>query len=317
MLWFFLAPGSAQFQANASHILFGDLRIAEQSSDARLPGSFRILLKDISGQVLRRQSISAGGRYRFLEVPNGEYILAVESNNVEQVQIRMLINEYKSTDIRRDLELAWHSKNSAADSPEPSPSTTYARKSSSQALFEEAQADLKANGLEAAGAKLEQVVADDPRDFEAWTELGNVQFKSEEWGDSRECYQKALQVRPDYLPALLNLGKLRMVREDYEEAIDRLSQATRLDPEQAEAFYLLGEACLQIKKGSQAVEYFLQALELEPLKMADAHLRMAALYNAAKYPGLAVREYGLFLKKRPDSPQRPMIEKLIAENQKP
>ena len=59
LLWLFLAPGSAQFQANASHILFGDLKIVEQSSDVRLHGSFRILLKNISGQVLRRQSVLA------------------------------------------------------------------------------------------------------------------------------------------------------------------------------------------------------------------------------------------------------------------
>lgn len=317
LLW---ATAAAQIQGNASHILFGDLKVTNQS-DSRLPGSFRILLKNVAGQILRRQSISAGGRFRFLEVPNGDYILAVECNGVEQVQIPMLINEFKSTDLRRDLELAWHSRekedSSSPKLPAATISTLYVRSEANQALFEKAQADIEGNSLRAARSKLKEVVADDPEDFEAWTELGNVHFRSEEWADARASYQEALGQMPNYLPALFNLGKLAMVREDYDQAIDLLSQATRLDGGLAQAFYLLGEACLQVKKGSAAVEHFRRALELEPLQMADAHLRMAALYSAANYPQLAIREYEDFLRKRPDSELRETIEKLIAKNKTP
>lgn len=311
-----LTPALAQTQRNVAHTLFGDLKVVNQAPDSRLPGSFRILLKNLSGHILRRQSIGAGGRYRFLEVPNGEYILGVECNGLEQVQIQLFINEFKSTDLRRDLELVWHSRIPADDGQPPAVSTLYARKGSSQSLFEQAQADIDGNYLNAAASKLKEVVADDPKDFEAWTELGNVQFKAGQWDEARASYGNALDLVPDYLPAVFNLGKLAMVRNDYQQALERLSLAVRLDPKRAEAFYWLGEACLQIKKGTLAVGYFRQALELEPLKMAEAHLRLAALYRAADYPDLALREYELFLQKRPRSPQREAIEALMTECRK-
>jgi Tfp pilus assembly protein PilF len=51
--------------------------------------------------------------------------------------------------------------------------------------------------------------------------------------------------------------------------------------------------------------------------MADAHLRLAALYNAVGMKDKAAAEYEEFLKKRPDDPEKQQLQAYITANKKP
>ena len=64
------------------------------------------------------------------------------------------------------------------------------------------------------------------------------------------------------------------------------------------------------------MDYFYGALKLDPVGMANAHLRLAALYNAAGIKDKAVVEYQEFLKKKPDYPDKKKLEQYIAQNKK-
>jgi len=72
-----------------------------------------------------------------------------------------------------------------------------------------------------------------------------------------------------------------------------------------------------VKKGSVAVNYLNEALKLDPIGMADAHLRLATLYNAVGWKDKAAAEYEQFLKKKPDFADRKKLEQYIAANKKP
>ena len=50
--------------------------------------------------------------------------------------------------------------------------------------------------------------------------------------------------------------------------------------------------------------------------MADAHLLLAALYNAKGLKDRAAAEYEAFLKKRPNCPEKKMLMEYIAANKK-
>ena len=95
-----------------------------------------------------------------------------------------------------------------------------------------------------------------------------------------------------------------------------LSRAVKLRATSADANYLLGESYLQVKKGSLAVGYLNEALRLDPIGMAEVHLRLGLLYNAAGMKDKAANEYEQFLKKKPDYPDRKKLEKYIADNKK-
>ena len=128
---------------------------------------------------------------------------------------------------------------------------------------------------------------------------------------------RAIEERPGFVLALLNLGRLRIMEKKYEGAIGPLNAAVKIQPESANANYFLGEAYLLHKKGSKAVVYLYEALKLDPIGMATAHLRLAALYNGAGLKEKAAIEYQEFLKKKPDYPDKKKLEQYIAQNKKP
>ncbi len=59
-----------------------------------------------------------------------------------------------------------------------------------------------------------------------------------------------------------------------------------------------------------------EAIRLDPVGKAEAHLRLAALYNAARMRDKAAAEYEQFLAKKPDYPEKKALEQYIRENKK-
>jgi tetratricopeptide (TPR) repeat protein len=79
-----------------------------------------------------------------------------------------------------------------------------------------------AKGLENAAADLERAVKNDPGLFQAWSELGFTYRKMGRYKESLEAYDKALQISPDYTPALeyraeayLGLNRLDEAKKTY------------------------------------------------------------------------------------------------------
>jgi tetratricopeptide (TPR) repeat protein len=112
----------------------------------------------------------------------------------------------------------------------------------------------------------------------------------------------------------MNLGRLRMMQKNYEGAIEPFTAAVNVNATSADANYYLGEAYLQIKRGSKAVGYLNQAIKLDPVGKADAHLRLATLYNAVGMKDKAANEYEQFLKKKPDYHDAKKLKDYIEAN---
>jgi tetratricopeptide (TPR) repeat protein len=156
----------------------------------------------------------------------------------------------------------------------------------------------------------------DPKDFPAWEELGRAHFIQKNFADAEKSYTQALVAHPDYDVVLISLGRLRIATKNYNGAIEVLSHAVKVRPDSAQANYFLGEAYLQVKKGSLAVTYLNEAIKLDPAGMADAHLRLAALYNAVGWKDKAAAEYEAYLKQRPDDPEKDKLQQYIQANRK-
>ncbi|HMT07012.1 MAG TPA: tetratricopeptide repeat protein, partial [Pyrinomonadaceae bacterium] len=171
------------------------------------------------------------------------------------------------------------------------------------------------SGKEADAIKMfDKVLAADPKDYEAWTELGNIYFRKGSTDNAEAAYFKAIELKRDYFLALLNLGKLYFGAKRFDDAILVLSNATKANSESADAYHFLGESYLAVKKGSLAVPAMNNAIKLAPTEKAELHLRLASLYDAANLKKRAADEYKLFLEKKPDHPDKAKYEKYIAEN---
>ncbi len=224
------------------------------------------------------------------------------------------------TDVRKDISLEWREKSAYKRSEKAKvvpAADIYSRPPANQAQFDKAERAIDKKAYDDAVVLLRQIVGSDPKDFQAWTELGTVYLMLKDAGSAEKAYLRATEAQPSSALAFINLGRLRLMQKNYEGAIEILTPAVKLQPPSAGANYYLGEAYLQIKKGSKAVGYLNEAIRLDPVGMAEAHLRLAALYNGAGLKDKAAEEYEKFLAKRPDYPDKKRLQQYIAEHKKP
>ena len=297
------------------HTLYGDIKVdTEPGDESSKPLSLEVQLYIINGTMIGRQNVPANGRYRFMDLRNGEYDVVVLSENIEIARVRVRVESVYKTDFHQDINLEARSNRAANRATTVAAADLYERSSANKSLFEKSQKAVDAKKYDEALDLLTRLVAADPKDFQAWTELGTVQLMRNNVDEAEKNYRHAIEERPTFTLALLNLGRLLSAQKKYEAAIEPLSEAVKLSPTSADANFLIGEAYLQIKKGSKAVPYLTEAAKLGK---ADAHLRLALLYNGAGLKDKAALEYEQFLKKRPDYKDRKALEQYISDNKKP
>jgi len=293
--------------------LFGDLKVDEsEAGNANTNLMFDVILYTRGNEVFARQRVGNNGRYRFNNVFNGDYYLAVELDNAEIARLPVLISPNAVELIQQDLE--FRIKGSARPGPGVVEADAYNRTSQNRALYQRAAHEIASKNFTQAIATLRSLVEADPKDYPAWTDLGMVYFVQKDLEAAENSYTSAVQAKPDHVAALINLGRVRLARKNNEGAVEALDAALKADPKSATANYFLGEAYLGLKKGSKAVGYLNEALKLDPIGMADAHLRLAALYNLAGYKDRAAAEYEQFLQKKPDYPDKKKLTDYIEAN---
>jgi len=298
------------------HTLFGDIKVDESQTTSLTPISLHVLLYTEDGRLLSRQTVPANGRYRFLDLRDGRYEVAVEVENIEVARVRVIVSAPFKTDFRQDLEFQWRDKSATARAEVLSVADLYNRSTANADLFRKAAQAIEKKKFVEAIPLLRHIVETDPKDFPAWTELGTMYFIKKNFDEAENDFTEALKRNPDYAVALISLGRVRIVRKNFNGAIDALSQAARVQPTSPQANYFLGEAYLQAKLGSKAVPFLYEAIRLDPAGMAEAHLRLAALYNARDMKDKAAAEYEAFLKQRPDYPYKKKLKEYIAVNKK-
>jgi predicted Zn-dependent protease len=309
---------SASFAQTGGNILYGDVVVDESKVLGVKPISYDLILYNLGGTIVGRQKVSSTGRYRFTNLGSGQYDLVVELENVEIGRMRVEINSpIFNTDFRQDISLEWRSPSTPPVKPASILAADYyERSSANQKLFEKAQTATDKKKYGEALALFDQLLKNDPNDFQAWSELGTLNLIQEKLTEAEKAYLRATEIHPKFFLALMNLGRVRLAQKKYEEALVSLSQALGIQPTSASLNLLVGETYLQLKKGSKAVGYLYEALRLDPTGMSEAHLRLASLYNGAGLKDKAATEFEEFLKKRPDYPDRKKLEQYIAQNKK-
>ncbi len=300
---------------SGTNILFGDVQITGATADGAKPLVYEIILYNIGNTIVARQIVSPGGRYRFTNLVNGQYELAVllDHEEIARQRVEILSTPYQ-TDFRQDLNLQWKP---ARTSPGVVSADYYKRTSDNERLFLKAKESTDQKRYDDSVVALKQIVAADPNDYQAWSELGTVYLLKQNYEEAEKAYQSSIAQNPKFFLGLMNLGRLRVMKKNFEGAIEPLTAAVTEQPGSADANYYLGESYLQIKKGSKAVGYFYEALKIDPVGKAEAHLRLATLYNAVGLKDKAAIEYEEFLKKVPSHPDKKKLQEYITANKKP
>ena len=120
------------------------------------------------------------------------------------------------------------------------------------------------NDLEPARRFLERALQLKPNYPEAWNNLGMIAAQSGRADEAILDFRKSIAQRPDYATALLNLGNVYRRGRDFQEARKCFDRAIRLQPDNPETNYSLGMLYAQQGQMQQASEYLEKAIALRP-----------------------------------------------------
>ncbi|MFQ6108435.1 MAG: sulfatase-like hydrolase/transferase [Candidatus Aminicenantales bacterium] len=188
--------------------------------------------------------------------------------------------------------------------------------------------------LEKAKDIIVEVIQKDPEIIDAYFVLGNISFKEHNYPEAIRWFSEALERKPDYDFAALNiavsyiemdelgkaektladyiqrfpadsvlyrtLGDINLKQEDYPEAIRYFEECLRVNPRSAKAHNGLARVYLILDETDKALRHALRAKELNP-KIRNLHYNLAQIYEAKGRTQEALFEYQAELRHFPDN----------------
>jgi tetratricopeptide (TPR) repeat protein len=136
----------------------------------------------------------------------------------------------------------------------------------------------------------------------AWNNLGILSAREGNTTAAIEFFQRALQIDPAHLIALLNLGNAHRQRKEWVEAKKALERAFDVGPDDPEVNYSLGMVCAQLEETDRAYEYLKRAVSLRPV-YPEALNNLGVLYLRTRRPEDAVHSFEESIRVAPEYDQ--------------
>jgi len=158
----------------------------------------------------------------------------------------------------------------------------------------QAEAAIEKKDYAGAEALLKKVVSSQPKNYQAWFDLGFVYNTLGRTEDSINAYRQSVSAKPDVFESNLNLG-LMLAKNKQPEADEFLRAATRLAPtshvDQGHATAWLALAhSVQDTNPDEAIDAYQKAAALQP-RDPEPHLSAGQLYEAQNKLSEAEQEY--------------------------
>ena len=145
-----------------------------------------------------------------------------------------------------------------------------------QGLARAAGKNFQQGNYRAAGKQYQQILAEDPNNLDALSNLGVVYVRSGDLRSAESTLEKAVAIAPDNDFLLTTLGVVQYRQSKFDEAIVQLTKAIAVNPKSATAHNYLGIAASQKGRQQEAEKEILQALANNP-DDADAHFNLAVI----------------------------------------
>jgi tetratricopeptide (TPR) repeat protein len=170
-------------------------------------------------------------------------------------------------------------KKSAADvgkSNAISTAVTNALPSELQEVAVAARKNVEQGEYRTAEKQYQTVLAKDPRNLDALSNLGVVYFRTGKIRSAESTLKKALTIEPNDDFVLTTLGIVHYRQSRFDEALKELTKAIELNPNSATAHNYLGITASQKGRQQEAEKEMLQAIAEDP-NYADAHFNLAVI----------------------------------------
>lgn len=133
-----------------------------------------------------------------------------------------------------------------------------------RSYFEAGKQRVKMKDLEGAINCFQKAITLEPDYIPAYNQLGNVLQMLGKSDEAIATYQRLLEINPNVAPAYCNLGSILQIQGKIPEAIASYQKAIKLKPDMMLGYRNLGGLFSNEKQFKEAEKYILQAIQLEP-----------------------------------------------------
>lgn len=133
-------------------------------------------------------------------------------------------------------------------------------------------------------AEAEKIVAQDPKNVQAWTQLGNDYFDTDQAQKAINAYSKVLELDPNNVNVLTDQGVMYRRVGWYDKAIANFEKAQKIDPKHLQSLYNLGIVySTDLKQPDKALKAWTQYLQFDTTSPTAQQIKtqMKALQSAS------------------------------------
>jgi protein O-GlcNAc transferase len=146
----------------------------------------------------------------------------------------------------------------------------------------------------------EALTSSDPDNYDAWTLLGFIHLSVGRAADSIASFSRAVELRPGFAQAHMNLAQALLTDGRRDEAVDRMTTAASLAPDDPVVQRNRGAALHSVGRLGDAIDCFTAAVVVRP-DFADAHGALAMALQAQGDLPAALRSYRRAVELEPKS----------------
>lgn len=117
----------------------------------------------------------------------------------------------------------------------------------------------------------------------SWNNDGAKLSKLGKFEEAIECYDKAIEINPNFFLAWGNKGLALFNLKRYEEAMECFDKIIDIEPRDFQGYENKGRALLNLKKNEEAIRCFDKAIELKPTSWVLWDNKGRALFNLQKF----------------------------------
>ena len=101
-------------------------------------------------------------------------------------------------------------------------------------------------------------------EHKTWFDKGVALQEKEKYAEALDCFQKAIDIKPDFSPAWVYKGISLEQLQRYGEAIASYNQAIQINPNVADLWYNKGATFCQLRQYDNALACIDKVLEIDP-----------------------------------------------------
>ncbi len=176
---------------------------------------------------------------------------------------------------------------------------------------EQAPARFSNDQLEHVIKEYELILEKDPKNIEAYFQIGNIYYEMRKVNKAIESYSKGLELNPSSIDLLTQLGNLYFDTEKYQLAVDNYQKVLDIEPNINDVRVDMAIMYRRLNKPDIAIKELKTAIENDP-EHTNAYVNLGIIlrFDKKEYQK-AIDAWQTFLDKFPDHVQAGKIKELI------